>query len=60
MPTISTKRKYTLVAKRSTQNRGGLEDAPPTFHLAPLSFEYLARQKCILSFGGLDFSFGEF
>ena len=23
----------------------------PTFHLAPLSFEYLARQKCILSFG---------
>ena len=24
----------------------------PTFHLAPLSFEYSARQKCILSFGG--------
>ncbi len=26
--------------------------APPTFHLAPLSFEYSARQKCILSFAG--------
>ncbi len=26
--------------------------APPTFHSPPLSFEYLARQKCILSFGG--------
>ncbi len=27
---------------------------PPTFHLAPFSFEYTARQKCIhiLSFGG--------
>ncbi len=26
--------------------------APPTFHLVSLSFEYSARQKCILSFGG--------
>ena len=25
--------------------------APRTFHLAPLSFEYSARQKCVLSFG---------
>ncbi len=33
------------------QLNGGF-GAPPTFHLAPLSFEYSARQKCILSFGG--------
>ncbi len=26
--------------------------APHTFCLASLSFEYLARQKCIFSFGG--------
>ncbi len=26
--------------------------ATPTFHLPPLSFEYSARQKCLLSFGG--------
>ncbi len=36
----------------------------PTFHLAFLSFEYSARQKCILSFGGdciisLDLLFGK-
>ena len=33
------------------QLNGGF-GAPPTFHLAPLSFEYSAQQKCILSFGG--------
>ncbi len=33
------------------QLNGGF-GAPPTFNLAPLSFEYSARQKCILSFGG--------
>ncbi len=33
------------------QLNGGF-GTPPTFHLAPLSFEYSARQKCILSFGG--------
>ena len=30
----------------------GVCGAPPIFHLGPLSFEYLARQKCIFSFGG--------
>ncbi len=33
------------------QLNGGF-GAPPTFHVALLSFEYSARQKCILSFGG--------
>ncbi len=33
------------------QLNGGV-GAPRTFHLPPLNFEYLARQKCILSFGG--------
>ncbi len=33
------------------QLNGGF-GAPLTFHLPPLSFEYSARQKCILSFGG--------
>ncbi len=36
---------------RLDQLNGGF-DAPPTFHLALLNFEYSARQKCILSFGG--------
>ena len=39
-----------------TQLNGGF-GALPTFHLGPLSFEYSARQKCILSFGG-DCSLG--
>ncbi len=36
---------------RLDQLKGGF-GAPPTFHLALLNFEYSARQKCILSFGG--------
>ncbi len=38
----------------SLDQLNGWFGAPPTFHLALLSFEYSARQKCIvlLSFGG--------
>ncbi len=52
--TVSPKRKYS----QSRGARGKVDQlnagfgAPPTFHLALLSFEYSARQKCILSFGG--------
>ena len=36
----------------SLDQLNGRFGALPTFYLAPLSFEYSARQKCILSFGG--------
>ncbi len=54
LTTVSTERKYTLVAEPSTQNRGGLQKKWRTPYLSsgPLNFEYSARQKCILSFWG--------
>ena len=50
-------KKNTLASEAGTQKSEGLEEnggcgAPPTFHLAPFSFEYSARQNCIPSFGG--------
>ncbi len=36
----------------SLDQLNGVCGAPPTFHLAPLSFKYSARQMYILSFGG--------
>ncbi len=43
---------FQIEAWPSLDQLNGRFGAPPTFHLAPLSFEYSARQKCILSFGG--------
>ncbi len=56
---LHQKKVYTCGSAKYSKLRGargkvgdGGYGAPPIFLMTPLSFEYSARQKCILSFGG--------